>query len=510
MIEPPFFPIVYLRGYAGSGGEIEDTVSTPYLGFNLGSTRIRQVHTGEVRSNVFESPVIRLMKDHGYVDAYHDGQILPRGPVPGRSIRIFRYYDAADEDFGDGGRREIEFHARKLGEFLAHVRDAVLEPGEDPDRFRACLVAHSMGGLICRCYLQNPEVPDLDGRVREEKRRASKGVDKVFTYATPHGGIELRRALRWVEGLRDFVDPNNAGSFGPGRMREFLALPSEGDLRSLGGWFPEDRFFCLAGTDAHDYGAAAGLAKRAVGPLSDGLVRIRNASVLGAPRAFVHRSHSGPYGMVNSESGYQNLRRFFFDDRRVVVEMCGIAVTLPREVEDEKEKGRRIRASYHIDSIVSVRGVPVELNRRAYDEGSALFRTYERLTEQPTRLFAAFLMEGARVRSRRPSLGLAVRLLVRVPDYEIDGRLFADDHYEGGTLFADKLNLEVTPRADGGGTRVRYGWDSRSPNRSSRRLELARDGAAETGTIPFGRGGARPGIGGNLRLTITPWNAPSR
>ena len=382
LIEPPFFPIVYLRGYAGSGGEIEDTVSTPYLGFNLGSTRIRQVHTGEVRSNVFESPVIRLMKDHGYVDAYHDGQILPRGPVPGRSIRIFRYYDAADEDFGDGGRREIEFHARKLGEFLAHVRDAVLEPGEDPDRFRACLVAHSMGGLICRCYLQNPEVPDLDGRVREEKRRASKGVDKVFTYATPHGGIELRRALRWVEGLRDFVDPNNAGSFGPGRMREFLALPSEGDLRSLGGWFPEDRFFCLAGTDAHDYGAAAGLAKRAVGPLSDGLVRIRNASVLGAPRAFVHRSHSGPYGMVNSESGYQNLRRFFFDDRRVVVEMCGIAVTLPREVEDEKEKGRRIRASYHIDSIVSVRGVPVELNRRAYDEGSALFRTYERLTEQ--------------------------------------------------------------------------------------------------------------------------------
>ena len=45
-------------------------------------------------------------------------------------------------------------------------------------------------------------------------------------------------------------------------------------------------------------------------PMSDGLVQIKNASVAGAPRAFVHRSHSGHYGIVNSEEGYQNLRRF--------------------------------------------------------------------------------------------------------------------------------------------------------------------------------------------------------
>ncbi len=69
MIEPPYYPIVYLRGYAGTQGEIEVTVSTPYTGFNLGSTRVRQLHTGEVLPYVFESPVIRLMKDHGYADA---------------------------------------------------------------------------------------------------------------------------------------------------------------------------------------------------------------------------------------------------------------------------------------------------------------------------------------------------------------------------------------------------------------------------------------------------------
>ena len=504
MIQSPYYPIVYLRGYAGSQREVEATVSTPYMGFNRGSTRFRQIHTGDVEAHVFESPVIRLMKDHGYVDAYHDGQLLPQGPVPSRSIWIFRYYDVADENFGNGVRREIEFHARKLGEFLAHVRDAVLEPGENPGHFRVCLVAHSMGGLICRSYLQHPDIPDIDGRLKQEKRDSDKGVDKVFTYGTPHRGIEFRRGLGWLEGLRDFVDPNNAGNFGPRRMREFLALPDEEDLGSLNGWFPEERFFCLVGTDARDYEAAAGLSKHAVGPLSDGLVQIENASVQGAPRAFVHRSHSGPYGLVNSESGYQNLRRFLFGTMRVTIEMVNVAVALPRNLE-EARKEDRLRASYHIDAAVSVRGVPIEIHRRTYDEGSAIFRTYEQLTKKPTKLIAAFLLPDARVRSNRRSLGIAVRLLVRVPDYEVDRRFRRDEHYEGGTLFADKLNLEATRGADGG-TRVRYGWDNRTPNRAPRRLEVVPDGNGWTGTIPFGRRDKRPGICGDLRIAIGPWN----
>ena len=530
MIERPCYPIVYLRGYAGSRGEVEDTVSTPYMGFNLGSTRIRQIHTGEMEPHVFESPVIRLMKDHGYADACHDGQMRPRGPVPGRSIWIFRYYDTVDEDHGDGVRREIEFHARKLGEFLGHVRTAVLDPDEDPSRFRAYLVAHSMGGLICRCYLQNPDIADIDGRVGEAKKQSSKGIDKLFTYGTPHGGIEFRRGLGWMEGLRDFMDPNNAGNFGPARMREFLGLetrapvaerPPGGEeappaeetpptgkipLNSLNGWFPEERVFCLVGTDARDYGAAGGLSKRAVGPLSDGLVRIRNATVLGAPRAFVHRSHSGHYGLVNSESGYQNLRRFLFGEWRVLVELSDVSVTLPPEVERKKAGGARVLASYHIDTIVSVRGVPVELNRRTCEEGSAIFRTWRELTRKRTRLFTAFVMGSARVNPRRRSLGLALRLQVRVPEYEVDGRLF-DQHYEGGTLFADKLNVEVTPGADGG-SQVRYGWDGRTPNRAPRSLELVEEGEALVGAIPVTSGRAHPGIDGTIRLTITRWNAP--
>ncbi len=512
MIEPPYYPIIYLRGYAGTQGEVEDTVSTPYMGFNLGSTRFRQAYTGKVQPHIFESPVIRLMKDHSYVDAYHNGQIVPQGQVASRSIWIFRYYDIVDEEFGDGNRKEIEYHARRLSEFLRHVRDAVRGKNDDPEehqhKFRAYLVAHSMGGLICRCYLQNPAIPDIDCNTDEAKRCSHMGVDKVFTYGTPHGGIEFRSGLGWAEGLRDFVDPNNAGNFGPRRMREFLALPDDKDIKSLNGWFSAERVFCLVGTDARDYGAAGGLSRRAVGPLSDGLVQIKNASVLGAPRAYVYRSHSGYYGLVNSESGYQNLRRFFFGDIRVLVEMIDVAVTLPPDVEEKKRSGKEIQASYHIDTIVSVRGVLVELHRRIVDEESAILRSYKKLTKGATKIFTAFLLEGGRVNSHRTSLGFALRLQVRVPEYEIGGFLFFDDHYEGGTLFADKLNVEVTP-GDGDDRQIRYGWDRSTPNRSSHSVDLQRDGEVLTGKIPFTSGDVCPGICGNLRLTFTSWNSPS-
>ena len=520
MINSPYYPIIYLRGYAGTQGEVEDTVSTPYTGFNLGSTRIRQLHTGQVQPHVFESPVIRLMKDHGYVDAYRDGHIIPPGPVCPRSIWIFRYYDVADEDFGDGNRREIEFHAEKLSEFLQHVREAVRDPNDAPaahnQSFRAYLVAHSMGGLIVRCYLQNPNIPDIDGLRGDEKRASNKGVDKVFTCGTPHGGITFRRGLGWIEGMRDFIDPNNAGNFGSARMREFLALPSEEDterdnpkvtevpLNTLNDWFPAERFFCLVGTDARDYAAAAGLSKRAVGPLSDGLVQIANASVLGAPRSYVHRSHSGPYGLVNSESGYQNLQRFLFGEWRVLIEMTDVTVTLPAELQERKQNGARVRASYHVETVVVARGLPVELNRRVYDEDSAAFRSYERLTGEPTKLFTAFLIAAGRVKKDRESLGFALRLSVRVPEYEVDRKLFPDDHYEGAILFADKLNIEVTPRGDGSAIEVRYGWDSVSPNRSPL---LMMEGDDLIGTTAFSsHHDVDPRIGGDIRLTVSPWS----
>ena len=64
-IAAPYYPIIYVRGYAATMGEIENTVATPYMGFNLGSTKIRQDYDGDIVPFVFESPLIRLMKDEG-------------------------------------------------------------------------------------------------------------------------------------------------------------------------------------------------------------------------------------------------------------------------------------------------------------------------------------------------------------------------------------------------------------------------------------------------------------
>ena len=53
-------------------------------------------------------------------------------------------------------------------------------------------------------------------------------------------------------------------------------------------------------------------------------MQIENAYVPGARFAFVHRSHSGRYGIVNSEEGYQNLRRFLLGDLEVTADLVGL------------------------------------------------------------------------------------------------------------------------------------------------------------------------------------------
>ena len=42
-IEHPYYPIIYIRGYAMTQSAVEDTVADPYMGFNLGSTKLRQL-----------------------------------------------------------------------------------------------------------------------------------------------------------------------------------------------------------------------------------------------------------------------------------------------------------------------------------------------------------------------------------------------------------------------------------------------------------------------------------
>ena len=101
-IERPFYPIIYVRGYAMTQDEIVQTTSTPFMGFEAGSTKIRQAHDGRILKFVFESQLVRLMKDYGYVDNYSGGAERKDNKMSPRTIAIHRYYDPADPAFGNG------------------------------------------------------------------------------------------------------------------------------------------------------------------------------------------------------------------------------------------------------------------------------------------------------------------------------------------------------------------------------------------------------------------------
>ena len=450
-IERPFFPIIYVRGYAMSRADIVQTTATPYMGLEAGSTKVRQAVDGSIVKFVFESPLVRLMKDYGYQDIYENGA-EKRGRLPPRSLVIHRYYDPADPDFGDGRTPSITEAARSLGQRILALREAVC--GNNAAlraAFRVHLVAHSMGGLICRCLLQNPDVADAATRAL---------VDKVFTYATPHNGIDVAGIN--VPALLSLHDLDN---FNRATMAGYLKVAKD-RVNTLGtSGFPPERLFCLIGTNAGDYGAAHGLSAAAVGPLSDGLVRISNAWVEGCPRAFVNRSHSGPLGIVNSEEGYQNLVRFLFGDVCTTAELQLQALPLPPEVEAARKRGRKVRSSYYLECTVAPRGAyTYELTTRTQANASAVRREYTDLFNEDGSvrtdarapvLFSVFL-DSRRI-TAGSEIAFSVELAVRNAGYEVDGALFLKNHIPGEYLFRNTLILFAKP-ADGLQWKLRYVW----------------------------------------------------
>lgn len=520
----PYHPIIYVRGFAATQGEIEETVADPYMGFNIGSTKARVAWTGDVKRFYFESPLVRLMSDHGYEDVFVDGNDLvaaerPDHPIPYRCIIIYRYYDEASKDFGDGRTPPIEHFAKGLDTLILRLREKICANKDNkttPADFRVHLVAHSMGGLVCRAFLQNPKLGS---------REARAAVDKLFTYATPHNGIDMR-IVRNVPGWLSFGDVNN---FNREKMAEYLEVP-KGDDVSVVKNFPPERIFNLVGTNPRDYHVAGGACAWAAGDASDGLVRIENATTHGAgpdgkdvssPRAFVHRSHSGHYGIVNSEEGYQNLTRFLFGALRVDGILDIDDITLPVEVQKAHDEGKTVRASYQFEIAASVRGCQWQMTRREVRENSAIFRTYDQLfpgkdgtKRAPDRtmsphLFSVFLDPRKSVKTSK-SVSFAFDIKVLVPDYQVDGVLFMKRHYEGGFIFRKLILVEAFPDETAtGGWRVKYGYQDINPGKPGVDAELRPllSGDANAGLafdIPIEQR-ARPGLRGTLRIEARPW-----
>lgn len=531
-MQAPFFPIIYVRGYAMTEGERDETAADPFCGFNLGSTVYRSAidRKAPARKFVFESPLVRLAGDFGYADVYENGHNVDepdwrpkagaaRPGIPARSVVVYRYYDAGSSLLGDGQASPIETYAKGLSDLILKVRERVCEhEGIAPADFRCYLVAHSMGGLVVRAFLQNPALG------AKEARRA---VDKFFTYATPHNGIELAGV-----NVPAWLSASEMNTFNRERMAGYLKL--EQALADYGrvDYLPEsalplERAFCMVGTNRMDYQAGVGLSRTFAGHGSDGLVKVANAGLWGldakgrvtgtAATAYCYRAHSGFFGIVNSEEAYQNLVRFLFGDVRVEIWIEVDGVSLPPKLE-----GQDVQALYQFELKAKARGKRWYLSRRVAEEDSPACRTHAQLNAKDgsgsnlVYLSTVFLANAARVNASDPTLSYAMELSVRVPDYEVDKRFWPNEHYEGSALFSDQLVLVMTPPdAAGGRWQLRHGWASRGTHSAdtTEASEVTADasfeqlaGGAMRIAIDMPAPARPPGITGRVVLVASAWN----
>lgn len=498
MADNPRLPLVYVRGFAGGTRGIDKAVDDPFYGFNEGSTHIRVGARNQPHFHQFESPLLRLLREEGYellVKGDQAAYLAEHTEIPANTVWIHRFYDRSATTWGGSPQEyRLEDAATDLLDLVDRVREKTGAPAVN-------LVAHSMGGLICRSLLQ---------KVLPERGRSADCVAKFFTYGTPHGGITFDLGGGLFERVRDTLGIQGADIFGPRRMYEYLTpraeLDPDGpprgwDAREMPqgpGTLPVERIFCLVGTNPADYDVALGLSSAAVGPHSDGLVQIERAYVPGAQRAFVHRSHSGRYGMVNSEEGYQNLRRFLFGDTRIEASL--VDFRLPGD-DDLVWQG---------DVRLSVRGLPVVMHERLAAHWCPIqLDTSADQQGAPVSLATTFLNSGLRQTTGEPMRFILELRLISLRERR--GILRLGDHLEQTADFADTLVIDIgTPQAGPG---IWATWNSEIEG-AIRDHRVAGTPRADEDPAP-GRwvahialpATAAPLLGGDarIRLVATPW-----
>jgi Putative serine esterase (DUF676) len=487
-----YLPIIFVRGYAGTQKDVEQTVDDPFYGFNSGSTHIRVDQKENPQKFFFESPLLRLMTDHGYqpvVDNQNvSNQIKRLSGQLNKTIWIYRFYDPTTRSFGS--QTEVRLEMEQIAKSL---RDLIQNVKQTTGAAKVYLVAHSMGGLVCRCLIQKI--------YPEQRQQAIDHIDKLFTYATPHGGIYFEVGSGLLEDLRDSFQLNNSDDFGPQRMYQYLTpnvkpsseLPKGFQLeklQSLENAFPPSRVFSLIGTNAQDYDEAFGLSRKAVGVKSDGLVQIDKAYVAGSHRAYVHRTHGGRYGIVNSEEGYQNLQRFLFGDIQVKLSLSNVQL---------KDLDKRF---YQLETRVALRGLPIPIYEQAIAHYCPITQELTR-TDKPIPLFTAFLIPRNSASDNnvcRYALRLALHSFTKQ-----EKNWLRDSHLDQVPLWSDYL---ITDVSESNSTyKAKYSWNSDekepetnlNPNpESSSSIYIA--------SIPLPERGQRVlGINAAVRLEISRW-----
>jgi hypothetical protein len=462
-IEPPYYPIVYVRGYAMTASEREDVFHDAYYGFSATSVEKRQSPPPRFfEADIFEGQFVRLMKlrDYSYADASNRGEQFHANPS--RSIWISRFYDL---DYIRGQIRPIETHAED--DLWRLIRDEVPERleaagvnlGANRADYKVILIAHSMGGLVCRTLIQNI----MPGQNEDPKR----WIHRLVTMGTPHRGIDLDKVPDFLERVvTTKLNPGGSNIFQEARMREYLKLgakDAEGnyvfDIHSLGAVdgkysLPVKRCLCLIGSDYHSYSAV----QYVTGAHSDGLVKQDRAYMVSGThvdgdypeqrRAYwanVHRAHSGYRGIVNSYESFENLHRFLFGDTRASVALENIEVKTPPPA--------GVAQFYDFEILVTIRNTTVFLHRREQDPCENAIR-YDRSAIPPRILLHTGFLNS---RLRDPGQAFShFAITLRIIEHQLKQGLLWDHEYPGRPVFTETLEIRIG--SEDGTQLVHFRW----------------------------------------------------
>jgi hypothetical protein len=182
-------------------------------------------------------------------------------------------------------------------------------------------------------------------------------------------------------------------------------------------------------------------------------------------------------------------------------------------VQAEADKGRQVDALYQFELLASPRGKLWYLTRRIAEEDSVACVRYEDWAAkpadvQPLFLSTVFLSNAARVNKDRASIAYSATLGARVPDYEVERKLWVNEHFEGGYLYRDSLVIEMTPPlAAGQDWTVTYTWQATKKGDKIvvNPAQLLDPNGVQL-RVPFASQTGAPGVSGRLRFDIRGWN----